>query len=163
MVGTSGLGWNDQMNMCMKHWTAMRKAVDDRALTHLVARDGATAVAHITAELAGSATEAETFDPLLAMLWSISGNIGNMIANVGGNPLYFMTQGPEDPVTGYVGYEGRTWPHCPVCYINLAHEVSCREAHCGLARVDGYDWVICRAADDALDKARTLGLLGKAN
>jgi hypothetical protein len=81
------------------------------------------------------------------------------VGRAGGNPLYLMmADGPEDPVEGYGdAYAGRTWPRCPLCYLGLAHEVSCTDERCELPKVNGYDWMIDRAADDAAERWRQIG------
>lgn len=147
------------MQPCQTHWDALRKAIDDRNLSHLVAQGGEKAVRKIALELQQREVTKESFDPLLLAFFAISGNVMDTLGKAGMNPLYLLSNAPEDPVTGWPGYEGRTWPRCPLCYINLAHEVSCRDARCTLDRVHGYDWMIDRAADEAVERARALGLI----
>jgi hypothetical protein len=86
------------MKFCMPHWDALRKAIDDRGLTHLVAKDGATATANMAAELTGQKT-AQHYDPLMDAHWMITGNALKM----GG--LYLMTADPD-------GNE-----YCPLCEV----------------------------------------------
>ena len=143
----------------------MRRAVDDRALTHLVARDGAKAIENVVGEING-AQPTETFDPLMSMHWAIATNVSQFLSQSGMNPLYLMAGGPDDPEDQVdparhgEKYRGRTWSRCPLCYINLAHEVSCTDADCQLDRERGFDWMIARAADDSLQRARELRLVG---
>jgi hypothetical protein len=49
-----------------------------------------------------------------------------------------------------------TWPRCPLCYIGIAHELTCTETRCTLPMVDGYAWMLDRAADDAKAEAARL-------
>lgn len=60
------------MRFCQEHWDKLRQAIDDRGLSHLVARDGAAAAERIRAELDGTADK-RTYDPLMAAHWMIMG------------------------------------------------------------------------------------------
>lgn len=151
------------MQICEAHWVAMRQAIEDRGLSSLVAKDGRTAIGQLEQQLQQGADSRETFDPLMSVHWVCVNNAMRFLDGAGMNPLYLLGGGPEDPVEGYAGYEGRTWPRCPICYLNLAHEVSCRHEKCELDKERGYDWMIERAASDALDKAREYGLAPKAS
>lgn len=139
------------MRFCQAHWDRLRAAIDERGLSHLVAPDGRVALEQIADQLkrAERGEEPDTpvnYDPLMAAHWAI---VNNVMSALGPNALYLMTGGPEDQVEGYgKKYEGRTWPRCPLCYINLAHEVSCKDARCQLPKEDGYDMWIDRAAND---------------
>jgi hypothetical protein len=93
----------------------------------------------------------DSFEPLLMAHNAIAGNAMTTIERAGGNPLYLLSVGPEDPVEGH---PGRTWPRCPLCYLGLAHELNC--GGCDLPQKDGYAWMIDKAADDALDKWESL-------
>lgn len=148
------------MQFCSAHWAALRKAIDDRGLTPFVPKDGASAVQQMTTQLREGGESKQTFDPLMAAHWAIVNNVMGFIDRTGNSPLYLMTGGPEDPVEGYPGFEGRTWSRCPLCYINLAHEISCTEQKCQLDKKAGYDWMIERAAEDSLTRAREFGLVG---
>src|SRR4051794_14247103 len=128
---------------------------------HLIAPSGLIAAEQMKAQLesAGDVTPV-SFDPLQGAFWAILNNAGNMLSDWGpGTALYVMTDGEEDPIEGKPGYEGRTWPRCAVCYLNLAHEITCTNPRCKLDKKAGYDWMLPRAADDQLDKARELGLV----
>lgn len=146
------------MRFCQSHWDRLRQEISDRGLSHLVSGDGAKAVAKMQIELTEGAVTRESFDPLLSALWAITTNVMRLIDRAGNDPLYLMAVGPEDPVA-YPGFEGRTWSRCPLCYLNLAHEVSCTDPRCGLDKKAGYDWVMARAADNVLATARDLGLV----
>lgn len=139
------------MRFCQDHWDRLRAAIDERGLSHLIASDGRLAIEQLADQLQRAQEGEEpvspvNYDPLMAAHWSI---VNNVMAQLGPNALYLMSGGPEDPVEGYgPKYEGRTWPRCPLCYINLAHEVSCKEENCALSKENGYEWMINRAADD---------------
>jgi hypothetical protein len=144
------------MKFCQDHWDRLRAAIADRGLDGLVARGGAAAAANVVSEIK-EGSNPENFDPLMGAHWAIASNAMEFIKRAGGNPLYLMFDGLEDPVTGYAAeYEGRTWPRCPLCYINLVHEVSCKGGSCTLPKVGGYDWMIVRAADDMRDVWRKM-------
>lgn len=149
------------MRFCQDHWNQLRAAIDERGLTPFIAKNGEIAVQQVARQLQGDTGKA-TFDPLMSAHWAIAGNVNEFLASAHMNPLYLLSGGPEAPVEGYPGYEGRTWPRCPLCYINLAHEVSCTNQACRLPKVGGYDWMITRAADDALAQARNFGLVAPA-
>ena len=53
------------MKFCQPHWDALRRAIDDRGLSHLVARDGAAAAELLRAQAEGEAGP-EAYDPLMA-------------------------------------------------------------------------------------------------
>lgn len=142
------------MKCCQTHWDALRAAIDARGLSHLIAPDGETAAAQVASELTDGPMPTN-YDPLMAAHWAVLGNATRVLSEAGSSPLYLM-QGddvPEDPVEGH---EGRTWPRCPLCYLNLAHELSCKDARCTLDQERGYDWMIDRAADDQAARAREL-------
>lgn len=147
------------MKFCQDHWDRLRAAIEERGLGHLVAADGETAAAQQVAEIERGSQDVTTFDPLMSAHWAIASNALSTIEQAGGAPLYLMTEGPEDPVEGIPGGEGKTWPRCPLCYLGLAHELTCKDERCKLPKQDGYAWMLDRAADDALWKARGLGLL----
>lgn len=142
------------MKFCQRHWDMMRAAVEAHGMTPLVAQGGAAAIDNLVDELkAGSTTD--NFDPLMAMHWNIATNLMDKLGQSAG---YLMFGGPDDPedpidITQLTDpalrekYQGRTWPRCPICYANIAHEFSCRDTRCTLARVDGWDVCIEMSAD----------------
>ena len=131
------------MQFCKRHWADMRMAVDDRALTHLVAAGGKKLLEKTKIELEQGETTAESFDPLMSMHWAIAGNIMDALGqNV--NPSAALS------VLGEV---------CPLCHINQLHRDSCTDPRCTLDKENGYDWMVERAADDALARARELKLV----
>jgi hypothetical protein len=146
----------------MPHWEQLRKAIDDRGLTPFTAKDGKVAVAQLAKQVQENRAGKDTFDPLMGAHWAIAGNAMRFLEGAGVNPLYLMAGGPEDPVdVSKAGekYAGRTWPRCPLCYLNLAHELTCTHVKCGLDKERGYDWMIDRASDEALAQARQFGLV----
>lgn len=129
------------MNFCQEHWTALREAIEERGLGDLIAPDGETAALQMADQLNRGARGEEVLTPVNYAM--------NVIRQAGGNPLYSLMGGDEDPVD-LPGGEGRTWPRCPLCYLNLAHELTCADPGCALDRERGYDWMIGRAADDQI-------------
>ena len=139
------------MRFCQRHWGMMRAAVEARGMSALVAQGGQSAVANMVDELHhGSNTD--NFDPLMAMHWNIA---GNLMEKLGPSAMYLMTGGAEDPIdVDRVAapelkkkYRGKTWPRCPICYANTAHEFTCNGPACSLAKADGYDACIEWSAD----------------
>jgi hypothetical protein len=66
--------------MCATHWAALRKAIADRGLDHLVAKSGEKAAERIKAELEGTATDT-SYDPLMGahnMIVSRSLQVGGL-------------------------------------------------------------------------------------
>jgi len=153
------------MQFCLDHWNLLKQRIDDRGLTHLIAKDGHVAAEQAATQIQEAGVTAQTFDPLMSAQWAISGNVMDFLHRSGMNPLYLMSGGEEDKCDGTYGpqYEGRPWPRCPLCYINFAHEVSCKDLECTLDKVRGYDWMLDRAADDALKQARELKVVGPAS
>jgi hypothetical protein len=146
----------------MDHWNQLRAAIDSRGLTPFVARDGKVAIAQAAKQITENRSGKDTFDPLMGAHWAIAGNATDFMGRAGMNPLYLLSDGPEDPVDvkrAGAQYAGRTWPRCPLCYLNLAHELTCTDPKCGLDKQRGYDWMIERAADDSLAQAREYGLI----
>lgn len=138
----------------------LRAAISARGLDSLVAPDGETAAAQLKHQLENEKSTKTNYDPLMSAMFAISGNAADLVKSAGGNPLYIMVRGAEEtPIEGIPGYEGRTWPYCPLCYINLVHEIYCQGAPCLLDKKRGYDnWIDC-AADDQVEAAKKLGLL----
>lgn len=151
---------------CQDHWDRLRANIDERGLSELIAPSGEIAAEQTADQLRRGLEQGEAdpttpanFDPLMAAFWAIESNVASAI---GPAALYLLAppDTPEDPVEGYgPEYDGRTWPRCPLCYLGLAHEVTCRDESCVLPKVDGYAWMLDRAADDAKAKAIELGLI----
>lgn len=94
----------------------------------------------------------------MGAMFAISNNAADLVKSMGGNALYVMVRGAEEAPVGIPGYEGRTWSYCPLCHINLAHEIFCKVPACPLDKERGYDDWINRAADDQVEAAKELGL-----
>lgn len=149
------------MQICQDHWNKMRAEIERLGLSHLVAQGGGEAASRLQAELKGAPGET-TFDPLMSMHWAICGNAMETLRLASGHPpLYLLSDGPEDPVDleRAPTASRTTWPRCPLCFLNLAHEISCTNERCQLPKRTGYDWMIERAGEDAFNRAKELGLL----
>lgn len=149
------------MRFCQDHWDRMRAAIAERDLNSLIAPDGKTAAMQLVQQAETGDVTPTDFDPLMHAHWAIVNNVFSQMDQAGASPLYLMAghETPEDPVnTEAYGmeFDGRTWPRCPLCYLNLAHELSCKDARCTLDQERGYDWMIERAADDQAARAREL-------
>lgn len=95
------------MRFCTCHWNSLRKAVDDRGMTHLVARSGEDAVENQVAELEGRATPAN-WDPLMAAHWAIAGKVMDAIGH---------SQGPEAALAFFGSADG-----CPLCEVQRSYD-----------------------------------------
>lgn len=62
------------MKFCQSHWDELRQAIDDRGLSHLVAKDGVAAAKRLVFELEGT-DKPDDYDPLMAANWMISGRV----------------------------------------------------------------------------------------
>lgn len=148
------------MNFCQEHWDMLRAAISERGLDHLVAPDGETVAMQVKAQAEEGEATPTSFEPLMGAMFAISGNAMDLVKSQGGNAIYFLDGGsPEQPIEGIPGYVGRTWPRCPLCHINLAHEIFCRVPNCTMDKERGYDHWIDHAADDQVTAAKELGLL----
>lgn len=77
------------MKMCADHWATCRKAIKDRGLDGLVARDGRQVMDDAVADLSGEPDlDNSRFDPLMSMNWHWSG----VALKAGG--LSMMAEGP---------------------------------------------------------------------
>lgn len=161
------------MNMCQQHWDRLREKIGERGLSRLVAPDGETAAAQMADQFRrGDADPTPAnFDPLMSAFWAIGSNV---MSKLGPSGLYVL-RGPDaeqDPIdfTQYPNGEATrnrlaligeplTWPTCGLCYLNLAHELTCTEERCELPKVDGYDMWLDRAVGGSLEQAVKLGLV----
>jgi hypothetical protein len=153
------------VSFCPDHWERLKEKVDEAGLSHLIADDGAAAARRMKSAVETEQTTAANFDPLLHAYFGILSNAGQIVSQAGGGSgaaLYVMTDGDEDPIDDPIfrSKAGRkTWPRCAVCYLNLVHKVTCTDRRCKLDKEAGYDWMLDRAVQDAVAKARELGLV----
>jgi hypothetical protein len=120
------------MKFCEAHWAALRKAIDDRGLTPLVAPDGVEATRRVVENLKHGDTP-QNFDPLM-------GAHNAIVSNAMGIAGLAIMQSNADGS-----------PRCPICFLN-----QCAKAD-GRPDVTFDSWIE-RAADDA---AKLAGELGK--
>lgn len=126
------------MRICQRHWDMLRKAITDRGLEHLGARNGQEAVAAMATELEGRGAEND-YDPLMSCNWMIF----SRALELGG--LGVMT--PDDT--------GR--PRCPVCMAMESSQIGGEGGFRDKAHVESH-W-IDGPADAALSLAREKGLV----
>lgn len=89
------------MRFCKPHWDMCRKAIDDRGVSGLIAKDGKTAVDDAVADLQGEPDpKNERFDPLMSMHWHWT----NHALRNGG--LYLMGENEDGSNDGH---------YCPIC------------------------------------------------
>lgn len=142
------------MRFCQTHWDRLRDALEERGLAELIAKDGERAAANLVNEAETGEATLANYDPLMRAHWAIVGNATRMLGERAGpsTVAYLMLADdvPED-VCELPGANGRTWPRCPVCYLGLGHELTCRGGKCKLPKVDGFAWMIDRAADDQVE------------
>lgn len=120
------------MKICEPHWDLLRKAVDERGMTSLVARDGKAALDNMVAELQGGAPA--DFDPLMAL----NNHFWFEVLRCGG--LYLMAQDPSGANDGH---------YCPLCEF---------EKHSnGFVAADA----VATVADQIAEHCRAQGLLPK--
>ena len=124
------------MKICESHWDKLRTAIDERGLSHLVAKDGAKAASQIAAQLNGSEAK-EDYDPLMSAYWAITGN---------SIKAFGLDSMRED-----FG--------CPLCALDT-HAAECKDEAC--PKYTGTDWVTL-AADGQLSIAKEMGLIGEPN
>jgi hypothetical protein len=142
---------------CEDHWTRLRDAVQAKPeLGGLIATTGERAAANTVAELEKGKLTLTDFDPLMNAFWAVNANASRIIGETGGPSaaLYLLAPPdvPEDAVDRErypKAAEGATWPRCPLCYLGLAHKLTCEG--CDLPTVDGFGWMIGRAADDQVE------------
>lgn len=82
------------MQFCKDHWDKLRKAIEDRGLSHLVVKSEEAVFENIVAELQG---EKVVYDPLIDCHWMIT----NKALETGG--LYLLTNKKDGT------------QYCPVC------------------------------------------------
>ena len=62
------------MQFCTRHWQALRQAVKDRGMDHLVAASGTQAAMDAVAQVTGTDT-LDNWDPLMAAHWAIASRV----------------------------------------------------------------------------------------
>lgn len=147
------------MRICQDHWDRLREKIEAAGLKSLVSDSGHEVAEKMKRELEGQ-DDLSTFDPLMGSHWAVVNNSLDYVSRANPHaPLYIMgdSDSPEDPVDPKMfgdEYAGRTWPRCPLCYLNLAHEVSCKG--CELPQEGGFDWMLDRAVQDQVDRWKEL-------
>lgn len=91
------------MQMCKPHWDRLRKAIDDRGLTPLIAQDGKAAADSVMRQLRGTDDKSD-FDPLMGANWAI------------------MAAAIED-----VGLQAMVGEFCPLCSVEKQSAELCEE------------------------------------
>ncbi len=142
------------MKFCQPHWETIQDAIAARGLKGLISETGEEAATKMRRQMDGE-DSVDSFEPLLEAHGAIAGNAIDVIADAGGDWRYLLTDGDEDPIKGH---KGQTWPRCPLCYINKAHETNCKGDKCELPLETGYDYMIDKAADQALEHWKALRL-----
>lgn len=137
------------MKFCDDHWNLLRAAIDQRGLSPFIAKNNRVAAYQTMTDINRGASGKDTFDPLMQAHWSIMGNAMDTLGRAGYNPLYLLSSETPPP--------GRN--DCPLCELNWLHKESCTDQRCRLDKERGYDWMIDRAADDALHTAQEYGLI----
>lgn len=119
------------MKFCADHWSRLRKAIDDRGLSALVAETGEQAVKNLASELEGGAG-VDNFDPLMGAHNAIMGNA----LSVAGLAIFATKD------------DGSEW--CPLCFllevVVPAHDRLCVDPECPGAT--DYEGWINIAADE---------------
>ena len=92
------------MQFCQGHWDTLKKAIDERGLSHLIAKDGQAAVAEAKDQLNGTTDPSVAPDPLMQAHWMITGRVME-IAGLG--MMYEEECAICDLPTG----------HCPLCEV----------------------------------------------
>jgi hypothetical protein len=125
------------VKFCQPHWEKLRQAIKDRGLWSFVATSGENAAAKLVAST-NQGTRASNFDPLMSAHNAI---VANVMDNT---PVGMALFSPNED-----GSE-----RCPICFVQADHDANCTLTGC----VPFETW-IDRAADDARDDAKGLGLM----
>lgn len=135
------------MKFCRPHWETLQDALAARGLKGLITESGEDAATKMRRQADGE-DSIDSYEPLLEAHMAIAGNAIDVIADAGGDWRYLLGGDAEDPIEGH---KGQMWPRCPLCYINKAHEINCKAGKCELPLETGYDYMIDKAADQALE------------
>lgn len=133
------------MKFCQAHGDALRGAIDDRGLSHLVSQGGAELTKHVENELKGGPVE-QTWDPL----WSAFMGITNNALRCAG--LWLMQTPPEG--LGWTDDKGERF-FCPLCELDV-YQAERKKA--GMEAEGSADW-IQSASNEALNFAQKMGML----
>lgn len=127
------------MKICMKHWNMLRDAIEQRGLSGLVGKSGEELMENTVAQIEGTKSVKETFDPLANATWMIYGRA----LQLGG--LYLLQ---EDDI-------------CPICEA-IVHRADGYDANETVPSEEETEkfW-IDGPTDATLEQARELGLTPK--
>ena len=135
------------MKFCQPHWEQLRAAIAKRGLSALVAEGGEQAARNLVRELE-EGQSIDSFDPLMAAHNAIFSNAMQFASDAGQNPLIMLDGTAPDEM------------QCPVCFLNGMsdhHDEQCTDVACQRPKGYRYEWMIDRAADDALETWRGMG------
>ncbi len=122
------------MRFCQDHWDKLKDAVDARGLSAFVADDGSAVIDRVVAE-SESGPSKTTFEPLMAAHMAI---VSNVLRIAGLEAMANNEDGTD---------------RCPLCFIIAG-------CNCGQGDACPFLTFIDRAADDQLEAAKSLGLVG---
>jgi hypothetical protein len=94
------------VKFCQGHWDKLRRAIDERGMSHLIAADEKRAVENLKAELESGRETLTTFDPLMGAHWAIV----NRVTDV--HPEALLVDG------------------CPLCYAKESHAAAEARGEC---------------------------------
>jgi hypothetical protein len=131
----------------MDHWERLKAAIDARGLSALIAETGQDAGQRLISGMADGPS-IDNFEPLMEAHNAIVSNAMTFVEDrYCQSPLLIMGGDPEAP-------------DCPICCLNwlhLEHDKHCTKPNCDYPKAATYDWMIDRAADDALEAWKALG------
>lgn len=107
------------MQPCQEHWDKLRKAIDDRGMGHLVAKDGKNLIEKFDEFKAVGAETLDNFDPLMA---AFMGTVARLVKQSGNAAI--LENNPD-------GSERCMW-----CYVNEKCECGRPGKKCGEAWID---------------------------
>lgn len=128
------------MQFCMPHWESLKQAIDARGLAVLISEDGEEATNKLVSTME-EGIHLDNFDPLMSAHNSIFGNAVYTASSMGLDILVMLNP------------NSRPEYQCPICFLNCAckhHDEVCDEKDCPKGVT--FDWMINRAADDALEQ-----------
>jgi hypothetical protein len=125
------------MRFCQEHWTKLKALLDDRGLTRFIADGGKEAVRRLVSGLE-AADDAKSFEPLMGAHNAIVANAMDAV--------WLEVMAPNDDSSD----------RCPVCFLKTI--CKCGDPTCP----ERYEGWLTHAADDALARAKELGLVATA-